>query len=360
MPYLVEARDDSGEIHEVVVKIFSESEGGHKASAAELVCSLLGHALGLRPPEPYLVTLPEGFESLVGCETTKAKIQEAEGPYEFITLRYRHDALTAEFVVVGVALRCGDTFIGGRFCSRFTRLKTFFGDISTGNHRALTEFLRRRFNRLSTDLDSFQSHAGKSLTEIAHTFLPEDDGAYQWSKERRGFAEDPEAELDRLYSRLVEYYEHHRGPVRKKDDDVWRSFRGVLDQRHITTRLSAKELTSEDYSYTFPHTWKNGVENILQPLSFDYANPSKAVEKGTDWLGRGVALEDAEPHKFYFLIGEPDGNPQRKATEKALNLINKIPTAKEIVREHERDSFASSIASEIEKHDQLLRELAQD
>jgi hypothetical protein len=80
-PFLVEARDENGEIHEVVVKIFSEGEGGHKASAAELVCSLLGHALGLRPPEPYLVTLPEGFESLVGCETTKAKIQQTEGPY---------------------------------------------------------------------------------------------------------------------------------------------------------------------------------------------------------------------------------------------------------------------------------------
>ncbi|MEN8693426.1 MAG: HipA family kinase [Akkermansiaceae bacterium] len=80
-PCLVEARDESGEIHAVVVKIFSESEGGHKASAAELVCSLLGQALGLRPPEPYLVTLPEGFESLVNCESTQTKIRQSEGLY---------------------------------------------------------------------------------------------------------------------------------------------------------------------------------------------------------------------------------------------------------------------------------------
>ncbi|MEN8693425.1 MAG: DUF3037 domain-containing protein [Akkermansiaceae bacterium] len=281
-------------------------------------------------------------------------------PYEFITLRYRHDALTAEFVVVGVALRCGDSFVGGRFCSRLTRLKNFFSDISTGNHRALTEFLQRRFHRLSVDLDSFHSHAGKSLTEIAHSFLPEDDGAYQWSEERRGFTDDPEAELERLYSRLVEYYQHHRGPVRKKDDDVWRTFRESLDTYQITARLYPKELASADYSYTFPHTWRNGVENILQPLSFDYANPSKAVEKGTDWLGRGVALADAEPHKFYFLIGEPEGAAQKTATEKALNLLNKIPTEIEIVREHERDSFAFSIASEIKKHDEVLDVLTQE
>ncbi len=78
-PLLVEAMDDDCNRYEVVVKIFTESEGGSRARIAELFCNLLANELGMNTPAPYLLKFPDGFEQLVQDAVVSDKIKNARG-----------------------------------------------------------------------------------------------------------------------------------------------------------------------------------------------------------------------------------------------------------------------------------------
>lgn len=78
-PTIVEAEDTKGSRHEVVVKLFRSEERGIKASISELVCSLLGSRLGLQAPNPFLVSIPDGFHDLVADSDARERFRMARG-----------------------------------------------------------------------------------------------------------------------------------------------------------------------------------------------------------------------------------------------------------------------------------------
>lgn len=188
--------------------------------------------------------------------------------YEFLTLRYLHDAMTGEFINVGVVLRSEDGYLGAYFCPRFTRIKQLFGSLQRNNHKQLMGYLQRHFDKLAEETTDELSSMERSLESLAYGILPPDNSAYQWSE------------------------------------------------------------------------IKKGLYNIYEPLAFDYDDTSKIAEKAIRWNGRGNALANAAPHKFHFLVGDVEGDSRKRATEKALNLLNAIPSEVEIIREHEKESFA--------------------
>ena len=209
-------------------------------------------------------------------------------PFQFLTLRYLHDAITGEFVNLGVVVFVPGEFLGARFNLRTSRLRAVFGQVEKPHLKSLLGYLDRRIQSLASELSGSLIQRTKKLEELLHTILPPDDSAVQWSSSLGGLTSNPEEELGRLFSRLVTHYED--------------------------------------------------ADSIL--------------DKGSRWLGRGIALHDApEPHKFWFLVGEPETEKHKRATGKALNLIHKIGTGKvEFVRESERESFAESLAREILNH----------
>jgi len=79
-PMLLDAMDGNEHRHEVVLKIFSDEEGGTGAAIVELVCSLIAKELGLRPPDPYIVEIPDEFTALMTRDQA-SKIGSNPGPY---------------------------------------------------------------------------------------------------------------------------------------------------------------------------------------------------------------------------------------------------------------------------------------
>lgn len=79
-PMLIEAADTQDNRQEVVMKVFSSSEGSHGAAIIELVCSLIAKELELNPPDPYLVDLPDGFVDTLPQEQA-TKLTQNSGPY---------------------------------------------------------------------------------------------------------------------------------------------------------------------------------------------------------------------------------------------------------------------------------------
>ncbi|MCF6313529.1 MAG: DUF3037 domain-containing protein [Verrucomicrobiales bacterium] len=270
--------------------------------------------------------------------------------YEFLTLRYLHDAMTGEFINVGVVLRSEDGYLGAYFCPRFTRIKQLFGSLQRNNHKQLIGYLQRHFDKLAEETADELSSMERSLESLAYGILPPDNSAYQWSEIKKGLTADPEEELTHLSARLVTHYEKNITSHRRSDEEVWSAFNKVLREKKIASYFKETQLKTDDYGWTFSHTYKNGLYNIYEPLAFDYDDTSKIAEKAIRWNGRGNALATAAPHKFHFLVGDVEGESRKRATEKALNLLNAIPGGVEIIREHEKESFADDLVGMIAMH----------
>jgi len=267
--------------------------------------------------------------------------------YEFLILRYLHDAITGEFINVGVVLLSKDRHLSSYFCPRFSRIKHLFGSLQSENHKHLMNYLQRRFEQISEEVTDELVPMRRSLESLAHGILPPDNSAYQWSELKQGLTSDPEQELNYLAARLVNHYENRGKSKRRNDEDVWSCFNKVLREKDVSRHLVEKMLETPDYRWPFPHAYKNGLYNLYEPLAFDYEDVASISEKAIRWNGRGHALLKAEPHKFWFLIGEVEGESRQRAVEKALNILNAIPGGVEFIREHEKESFADNLAAMI-------------
>lgn len=275
-------------------------------------------------------------------------------PYQFIILRYVPDGVTQEFVNTGVIVYSPGSFLKGRFNPRVSRPKALFDAVDMPHFKSLIAHLERRFAKLGETLDGDLFRRSLGLAEIVRSVLPHDNSSFQWSEVGGGLSLDFDQELESLFERLVCRYEHRRDTHRRDEAAIWRAFREPLKLKGVEKNLVEKIIETADYEFKFEHAWKNGQWNLLQPVSFDYENPSQIVEKGKDWLGRGVALQESkERHRFYFLLGEPETSSQRKAVDRAVNLMMKIgPKQVEIVWESERETFSEMVASEMKAHDE--------
>lgn len=274
-------------------------------------------------------------------------------PFQFLTLRYLHDAITGEFANLGVVVYVPGEFLGARFNSRTGRLRAIFGQVEKSHLKSLLGYLDHRIQVLSAEIPGTLVERHPNLQELANSILPADDSAVQWSPVHNGLTRNPQEDLDRLFARLVTHYEGLRRSHHRTDQDVWKAFSGPLKEKQVLEKLTEKKLVAKDFEHTFEHAWKNGVWNLYEPLAFDYEDPAGIQEKAGRWLGRGVALNDAnEAHKFWFLVGEPETDKLKLATEKALNLLHKIGPGKvEIVREHDREAFSLELAEQVRQHD---------
>src|SRR5436309_5923512 len=105
-------------------------------------------------------------------------------PYTFNVLRYVHDAVTGEFVNVGVVLYAPEArFVAASCTQKYQRISHFFGRIEGDYIRALLRHLEHQMERLRRDI--FESlpwgqMPGDALA-CAEQVFPRDDSALQFS-----------------------------------------------------------------------------------------------------------------------------------------------------------------------------------
>jgi len=262
-----------------------------------------------------------------------------------MTLKYCHDALTGEFVHVGVILFSEDKYLGAYFSPRYTRIKQLFSSVETDNHKQLMGYLNRAFQKLSIEVEDQLPITERTIQELAHSVLPPDDSAYQWSEVQSGLTLSPEDECHHLFNRFVCHYENKREKSRRGDEEVWSSFNEELRKKKLNIQLKEAKLITADYSYNFHKTYKNGNLHLLEALSFDLEEVSKITEKAVRWHGRASALKGAEPHEFWFLIGKVEGEKRKNEVIKAQNILNKIDAKKRFIYESEKEELSEQLQS---------------
>lgn len=143
--------------------------------------------------------------------------------FQFITLRYVHDAVTGEFVNLGVVVFVPGEYLGARFSGRTGRLKALFGQVEKAHLKSLLGFLERRVEALAAEIPGTLLPGHVTIAGVVGSILPPDDSAFQWGPALSGLTRDPAGELELLYARLVARYEEPKADRHRKDPDSTKS-----------------------------------------------------------------------------------------------------------------------------------------
>src|ERR1035437_8519204 len=191
--------------------------------------------------------------------------------YSFSVLRYVHDAVTQEFINIGVAVFSPEARYLRAICTtRYRRITQVFQRIDGEQFRQITRHIENQICAAGRDYESalpFQS--APAIEHLLARVLPPDDSAIQFSKAGVGLSADLDRTLNELFQRHVEQYAVSGESPRRTDEDVWRGFREPLDRSLVTARLKTKRIVAPNYEYEFEHSWKNEIWRVYEPVSFD-------------------------------------------------------------------------------------------
>lgn len=275
--------------------------------------------------------------------------------YLFSTLRFTYDPLTQEFVNVGVVLYVPeDRILLARCAQQYSRVSKVFGPSVDGPRlRRTLRFIQDRVNALGVELQSsLRFESSHSFPALLAGILPVDDSALRFHQGGAGLSENIDATLGKLFYDYVDRYNVNPSETKREDEDVWKTFKGEFERTQVLSRLQPKCIEAPNFEYEFQHSWKNGLWNCLEPLSFDLASPDSIADKANRWVGRATGLQDStDAFKLYLLLGKPSDSSLQTAYEKAENLLHKMPVKHEFINEAEAAAFAVSFADEVKTHD---------
>ncbi|MCC6392897.1 MAG: DUF3037 domain-containing protein [Bryobacterales bacterium] len=274
-------------------------------------------------------------------------------PYSFSVLRYVHDAVTQEFINIGVAVYSREAgFLRAICTTHYARITRMFTKIDGNRFRQLTRYIQEQVSAIGESLPELPFEPGRAIEQMLARVLPPDDSSIQFSHAGVGLSRDLEKTTADLFERYVERYALTSDSSRRDDEDIWRTFREPLDRRHVTAHLAPKRIVAPYYAYEFQRAWKNQVWHVYEPVSFDMVDGGSIVEKANRWVGRATSLNDSsERFKIHLLLGEPQDNRLQDAFIKAQNILKKMPGQYELIPEREAEAFAEELEREVHVHE---------
>lgn len=277
-------------------------------------------------------------------------------PYTFSVVRYIHDVVSGEFVNVGIVVASPEArFIQAKCTHKYERLSHLFNGIDGVHFRFLMSHVETTVASVARQFEHELRFEQSPVTvaQILEAHFATDSSSLQFSSVGGGLTDDPKRTLEQLFERYVEKYNAHRQSRGRNDAAIWDIFKEALKRVGVLSRLKSRTIAAPDFEYHFKHCYVNGAERAMEPVSFDYADPSYIFDKANNWLGRLVILAESNQELcIIFLIGKPQDPNMWEVFEKAKNILDKAPFNHELVTEDERDAFASKVKSQIEEHDQ--------
>src|SRR5258706_16421640 len=104
-------------------------------------------------------------------------------PYSFSVLRYVHDAVTQEFVNIGVAVYSREArFLSAKCATHYSRITKMFAKIDGNRFRQLTCYIQEQIGAMGASLPSeLPFEPGLAIEQLLARVLPPDDSSVQFS-----------------------------------------------------------------------------------------------------------------------------------------------------------------------------------
>jgi hypothetical protein len=255
----------------------------------------------------------------------------------YSVIQYCPDPSRMEAANVGVVLLCPERdFLGVRTAKGNDRIRRFFGsgDHDWGQVNAVKLSIQRR---LEADRERF-----KGLADLER-FAATRANAMRLTPPRAVQVESPEAELERLFERLVGG-RVQKGPSRVRDT-LEKAFAAEPIARYVKKKVTVT-LPAFHKPVTVPYGFQNGRFHLIQPVRFRGLLASDLLKRAGQYAVEGDLLYDAPDEALgdlkLVVVGE-FGSNQAEVAEAVGKVFDKNRT--DLFRLDELDRLLETIRS---------------
>ena len=249
----------------------------------------------------------------------------------YAIVRFMPFVETGEFANVGVVMFAPNArYFGFKLLgNRYARVTNFFEQMDAKVFRASMSTFREELQRI----DGMLKQMG---TDRRMKDLDRDGAVRLWgevikpretmlrfSESRVVLAEEPRAKMLELF----EYYVERNFVNREYQEKMLeRGVRGWLRDAKLLNQFHAGRVGNDEYHAQFPFVAgpDDKPEKIIKPLNLDYAEASKIIDHGGQWVVRVNALKKRQllPKQVLFTVNGPvDSTARGKARREVVDEL---------------------------------------
>jgi hypothetical protein len=276
-------------------------------------------------------------------------------PYEMALLQFTQKATSEERINIGVAVFSPETKEGAfRLSERYGRLASVYPGFDGASYRGLIRHMRRRLHdvlggdggeqrRLPPDMNHIEDAIGFLAAVGNDNFM--------WSRIRYGICADLQARTDELYAEFVLQLEGASGRERVDGNALWDLVRAHAAFQPIAAELQpAIRIHAPLYDYVFKAGWRNGTQQVVEPISLDYQRPGEMVEEANKWRGRLDQLTEKNDFYLTAIITPPPTGAAAEKYLQAKQILQTSPRVRGVYDPSEIEDFTTLVRDDIATH----------
>jgi Protein of unknown function (DUF3037) len=273
--------------------------------------------------------------------------------YEYQMLRYRHDAVSGEFVNIGIVFFDAENrFLKAKVSEKYGRISRFFGHVSGTFLLKTIKNIEQEFNALGKRMATETGFPiPNQVRDITNAVLPVNDNGLFFSDVLKGWHLDQDRAFNETYDRLIGQYSEEATEQRHDDNYAWKKvYKHFFDENNITPQLKDHNVVTATDVIEFEHAAKNGVWHCFQPISFDLKKKGDIKEKIYRWAGIIGELQTAEePLHLYLLSLMPDDPQLQRIIEQKLTL-NQPNLTVQLIKEEDALAMVEALKPLLTEH----------
>lgn len=249
----------------------------------------------------------------------------------YAIVRFMPFVETGEFANVGVVMFAPNArYFGFKLLgNRYARVTNFFEQMDAKVFRASMSTFREELQRIDGMLKQLGTDRRlKTLdrdgaVRLWGEIIKPRETMLRFSDSRVVMAEEPRAKMLALF----EYYVERNFVNREYQEQILeRGVRGWLRDAKLLNQFHAGRVGNDEYHAQFPFVAgpDDKPEKIIKPLNLDYAEASKIIDHGGQWVVRINALRKRQllPRQVLFAVNGPvDSTARGKARREVVDEL---------------------------------------
>ena len=278
--------------------------------------------------------------------------------FTYSLLRYVHSASSGEALNVGILFIFPEQKqVIFHAPNKLSRLSHTYQNFSEWLVKAHLKGIKQKAQQVSSDWNLFSDEILKDQRAfIAREFLLEDATALQFSDLRVGVLD-----TDDYNGLATSYYELYFGDYEEQEQKEHQRNEKYISQK-LYKNIIAKSKDVEQYlqkdiivespelTLKFEYGWQNLKKHLVKPLAFDLETEDGIQEKSARNFGYLTLLNQTAKEKNYIfdiLVSRPSSKKLFTSYDRALRVLESVPTSKKIIEEPQFDDYSGEIVGHI-------------
>ena len=278
--------------------------------------------------------------------------------FTYSLLRYVHSASSGEALNVGILFIFPEQKqVIFHAPNKLSRLSHTYQNFSEWLVKAHLKGIKQKAQKVSNDWNLFSDEILKDQRAfIAREFLLEDATALQFSDLRVGVLDTDDYEgLAKSYYELYfgDYEEQEQKEHQRNEKYISQKlYKNIIAKSKDVEQYLQKDIIVESPELTlkFEYGWQNLKKHLVKPLAFDLETEDGIQEKSARNFGYLTLLNQTAKEKNYIfdiLVSRPSSKKLFTSYDRALRVLESVPTSKKIIEEPQFDDYSGEIVGHI-------------